>query len=209
MTKTNLLATTGLVLAVSAATAQAATTIFFEDFAEELASIAPANTAGNFTGLDSFTIVNGSVDLFGNGGYSLSCQSAGCLDLDGSTSDAARLESTALSFVAGVTYTLEFTVSGNQRGRANDTLEYGLTGLLNGPLTLTGNDSFQTITRTFTMLADATASIYFDHAGGDNYGIILDSVTVTADTPAVPLPASLPLLGAGLAGLVAMRRRKG
>lgn len=47
-------------------------------------------------------------------------------------------------------------------------------------------------------------SIVFDQAGGDNVGLILDSVTLTE----APEPGSVLLMGLGLAGIGLLRRRR-
>jgi hypothetical protein len=50
----------------------------------------------------------------------------------------------------------------------------------------------------------AGVSIFFDAAGGDNVGPMLDNVTLTA----VPLPAAAWLLLSGLVGFAALGRRR-
>jgi hypothetical protein len=52
------------------------------------------------------------------------------------------------------------------------------------------------------------ARIVFDHAGGDNFGLLLDNVELNARVSSVPEPASLMLLGSGLAGPAVWRRNR-
>ncbi len=211
--RVNKLAASLALLAAPAMATAAPFTLFTEDFAEELTSIAPANQANNFAALDQFTITRGTVDLFGDGGFGLSCPSTGCLDLDGSTSAAVRMETAALGFLAGVDYTLSFNISGNQRGGADDTLTVGIDNgiLADQVLTRAPADPYGVVSYMFTVAADTTGKLFFDHAGGDNLGILLDRVDIVGEGGAavVPLPATLPLIvGAlGLMGFAGARRR--
>jgi hypothetical protein len=69
------------------------------------------------------------VDLFTDGGFGLPCPSAGCLDLDGSTGDAAHLRSIPVfTLQDGVTYQLTANVRGNARGGASDLIVLGMSG---------------------------------------------------------------------------------
>ena len=60
-----------------------------------------------------------------------------------------------------------------------------------------------------SLLADGMAMVSFDSSSGDSWAI--DYSELTADMSAIPVPASLPLLGGALlfGGWVARRRRKG
>ena len=65
-------------------------------------------------------------------------------------------------------------------------------------------DPFSTETLSFTTGgAIPTARIVFGQVGGDNIGMLLDNVKLNP----IPEPASLILLGAGLAGLGIWRRK--
>jgi hypothetical protein len=91
-------------------------------------------------------------------------------------------------------------------------MTFGVAGSFSDPFVLSGNTStasLQTFTRVFVAGA-ASGALFFDHAGGDGAGIILDNVLLqTVDATVVPVPAALPLMVAGLAGLgVAARRRR-
>jgi len=78
-----------------------------------------------------------------------------------------------------------------------------LGGFVSESVTLAATVPWQTLTYFFTVSADSTNAISFNHAGGDNIGIMLDNVSVTD----VNAPSTVALLGLGLFGL-AMRRRK-
>jgi len=193
------------------APASAASIVFDDDFTEQGA--AGNFSQINFTTLANFSIANGSVDFYTNGGFGLPCPSNGCLDLDGTTGNAARLETAGFNLTSGLDYTLALNIAGNQRGGASDSLTFGLISaggvLAQTTVTLPINAGFQSVTVAFSALGDVVGRIFIDHAGGDNFGILLDRVTLTSsDVTTVPLPAALPLLGFGLAGLSLMKRRR-
>ena len=86
-----------------------------------------------------------------------------------------------------------------------------LFGITNGVLSQTEsfawNDGYTTFNIAFTVAANTSGSIFFQDQGNDNLGVILDRVSVS-EAAVVPLPASLPLILAGLGGLGLLRRRK-
>ncbi len=194
----------------------APTTIFFDDFAAEIGAAGAGLGSANFASttnqsLANFTVTDGSLDLFTNTGFGLPCGSAGCLDLDGTTGNAARIETgTALSFVAGATYDITLTISGKNGGSA-ESLSFGLLG---GPTdTFTspvGAQAATTAVLSFTAAGSFADTLFIDHADGDNAGLLLDAVRVEESLPStVPVPASLPLALAGLGLLAGIARRRG
>jgi hypothetical protein len=200
--------------------APAATILFDEDFAEEALTIpAVGGEAPNAVGLDSFTFDSGSVDLYTDGGFGLPCPSAGCLDLDGSTGDAAHLRSIPVfTLQGGVTYQLTANVRGNARGGDSDLMVLGMSGgaFFQGSenFTLAPDDDWRVIEVLLQPIVTADARIIIFHTQGDNVGILLDRVTlVEGYEPPSPLPSPIPLpapalLLMGSLGFLAMAGRR-
>jgi hypothetical protein len=192
---------------MSSATAQAAT-LFDDDFAAEVASATGTVATINFTALENWDIIGGAVDLLTNGGFGLPCGSTGCLDLDGSVRDGVQMETkTAFSFTAGTTYNLALDFAGRNGGGA-ETITFGLSAGVRILNFAPADATDVTETLSFTAATDFSSTLFIESAGGDNFGMLLDRVTLSSDAaPVVPLPASSLLLGAGI-GALAWRARK-
>ena len=122
----------------------------------------------------------------------------GCVDLDGSTKNPGVF-STVVIFAAG-TYKLDFGLFGSLRidDPNSVTISLGSWSVVIASI-LSGADASGSIIFTTTIAGNLT----FENSGGDNIGAVLTSVELSA----VPVPAALPLLAAGLAGLVLLGRR--
>jgi hypothetical protein len=178
--------------------------IFQDNF--DLEAGAANSSSLNYTTFGNWTVSEGTVDVVANSnGWGITCAggSGKCVDLDGSTGNAGILTSSLLSLGAG-TYSLSFDVSGNQRGGAADSFTLALGGFLNESFNFAPTSPWQTVTRTFTVLGDSANSIIFNHAGGDNIGIMLDNVSLSKVD--VPEPTTLLLFALGLIGLGFARR---
>jgi hypothetical protein len=175
--------------------------IFQDNFDSEGAA---GVSALNYTGFANWSVLNGTVDLVADPNtWGIDCVdgTGKCVDLDGSSGNAGTLNSNAFTLAAG-TYSLIFDISGNQRGGSADSMVVTLGGFLNETFALSASDPWETVIRSFTVMQTTSDFISFNHNGGDNVGIMLDNVSV------VPEPGTLALLGLGLAGLGAARRRQ-
>jgi hypothetical protein len=175
----------------------------------------------NVGSLTNWTVSDGTIDYIRHGNqWGISCFGAAgaCLDMDGSTGNAGRITSTStFNLLPGVTYYLEGEVSGNQRGGASDGVTFGIADASNPAFAFTGTWGSIQPGSPFMLhylgvgpvVAPLTVRIFVEGLGGDNVGVILDNVVFRDDTSGnVPEPGTLSLLGLGLAGLAASRRRK-
>ena len=182
-----------------------ASVIFIDNF--DTAAGAAGVSGLNYSSFANWTVSDGTVDVVATSGWGIQCVGGigKCVDLDGSTGNAGKLTSSLLSLTAG-TYSLSFDISGNQRGGAADSFTFALGGFLNESFSLAPSAPWKTITRTFTVSATSANNIIFNHAGGDNIGVMLDNVSLSKVN--VPEPASLAMFGLGLIGLGFARRRQ-
>lgn len=180
------------------------------------------STVLNFNSLTNWTVSDGTIDYIRSGGYGISCVggTGGCLDMDGSTSDAGQITSSAIfPLTAGVTYTLTAQISGNQRGGASDSLTMGLidpaTDAWLVSITLPSIDSGAAFSAvgvnsfSVTYFFNTSVRLSFSGIGGDNIGPILDNVLFTDNTQPVPVsePGTALLAALGLLALALRGRR--
>lgn len=148
--------------------------IFADDFDPENGGSPTLNVPA----LGNWDITDGSVDLIGSGFFDFFPGNGLYLDLDGTTGNAARIETkTAFSLMKG-RYELRFDLAGNQR-EGSDTVTVSLGGVFREDITLEGSRPMETFIRRVTIEDSATATIRFDHAGGDDIGILLFNVRLT------------------------------
>lgn len=186
--------------------ASASATVILQDNFDSEAGAA-GNSTLNYNSFSNWTVSNGTVDVVSNGGWGISCAggSGKCVDLDGSTGNAGVFTSSLLSLAAG-TYTFSFDISGNQRNHWSDSMTMTLGGFLAQSFNLAASDPWATKTYSFTVASATSNYIIFNHAGGDNVGIMLDNVSLTR-TSEVPEPSAMFLFGLGLLGLGFARRK--
>jgi hypothetical protein len=156
--------------------------------------------------IPNWTESNGTIDYIKDIDFGIRClgNAGGCVDLDGSTGDAGDLMTSApISLLAGYNYTLSYYLAGNQRNGPSDTLNVSFAGQTNSH-TLASNAPWTAYSITVAPVANASTAVLFSHVGGDNIGIILDSVVVEQT---VPEPSSIALFGAGGLAIAFLRRR--
>jgi hypothetical protein len=177
-----------------------------------------ATSVLNFNGLINWTVSGGTIDYIRSGGYGISCVggSGGCLDMDGSTSNAGRITSKQLfDFDDGVEYFIDAAVSGNQRGGIDDSVTVGLVREGDGAILAATFGPFApgapfsvSTANFFGQNAVGEWRLFFEGFGGDNIGAILDNVVLRDDRVAnVPEPTTLLLTAMGLLAAAGIRRR--
>ena len=179
-----------------------------------------ASTVLNFNSFANWTVSNGTVDYIRNGGFGISCVggAGGCVDLDGSTLDGGRMVSnTSFATLASETYKISIDVSGNQRGGSSDDITFGffgpgIVGISVGISGIPPSEPFSTRFFVFSGVS-GTSQLSIETSSADNVGVIIDNVvfeclTCQNGNGQVPEPASLALLGLGLAGLGFSRRKR-
>lgn len=197
---------TSAVLTLACASAQSSV-IFSDNFDSEIPdNLVYSGSDTNYNSFTNWTVSDGTVDLVANGDWGLQCAGGAgkCVDLDGSTGNAGKFSSSTFSLATG-SYVLSFDISGNQRNSPSDTMVLQLGGFVFDIISLSATSPWQTVNYAFNVTTASSDFISFNHAGGDNIGIMLDNVSVTAS---VNEPATFALFGLGLAGLFAARRKQ-
>ncbi|QSI76404.1 PEP-CTERM sorting domain-containing protein [Niveibacterium microcysteis] len=186
----------GLALIALALPAHADTTLFQDNF--------DTNGGGLNTVPAGWTVTDGTVDVIGAGtGWDYVPGSGKFLDLDG-TSGLAGTLSVSLNMVAGQHYSAFFDLAGSQVRNDAESVAVSF-GAASGTYSLPRTAGWTHFALDFTPTSTGLYSLSFKNAGGDNVGMLLDNVTVTA---AVPEPETYAMLLAGLGVVAAARRRK-
>lgn len=130
--------------------------------------------------------------------------------------DGSWVEQTVAGFTVGNSYTLSFALASEQQGGGGSTICVSFTAGdcstgTNFSAPLRGAnfwDTWGTDSLTFTATG-ASMTIHFEGVPNNiAFDVGLDNVQITGSTNTVPEPASLTLIGLGLAGLAMVRRHR-
>ena len=179
-----------------------AQTLFFDNFN---ADVQGAST----TTLLNWNVSNGTIDVIGDtptAFFDFYLGNGNYVDLDGSSADAARIETKSSFALAPGNYELSFLLGKNGGSAESMVISVGsaFSTTFSSPAgtiaALTPTSFF------FTVPSATTGTIVFDHAGGDNTGLVIDNVRLAT---VVPEASSLALLAmSGAFGMVVLRRAK-
>jgi hypothetical protein len=152
---------------------------------------------------------DGSVDLIGNGFFDVCPGNGLYLDMSGSTTSNGIL-STKTEFAPG-TYVLSFNLSPNPANVTN--VMYVSLGDWNVTINCSGGYNGIYKSYSYPIITTQVGFLsFYDEAGTNTAGAVLDNVALESVTPtlpaSVPLPGTLLILGSGLAGLIGLSRTK-
>lgn len=152
-----------------------------------------------------WTVSNGTVDVVGPGFFGTVCgNGTRCVDMDGSTSNAGDMSRTFMA-TAGYSYLLSWDMNGNSRGAGDDTMTVSVGGT-SKMYTLNANTALAGYSLNWVANASGLQTVMFSHAGGDNFGILLDNVVLTETASAIPEPSTWALMAGGAMAFFARRK---
>jgi hypothetical protein len=149
-----------------------ATVLFLGDFDAENGG----RGVYNWTAFQHWNVLEGCVDLHGNGFHDVQPGRGLYVDLDGTCNQAGTIETKAAFDLQPGDYVLEFWLAGNSRREGRDTVDVNLGTLYQEQFILRRRDDFALYTRPLSVTTATTARLRFKHMGGDDHGILLDLV---------------------------------
>jgi|SRR6188508_1065280 len=130
----------------------------------------------DWTRFANWNVLNGCVDLHGNGFVDVQPGKGLYVDLDGSCDVGGTLETKTTFTLQPGTYVLEFWIAGNQRIDDPDTVTVSLGSVFQEQFVMQKNDKFELRTRNISVSSQTTAKLRFQNAGGDGRGGLVDLV---------------------------------
>ena len=135
-----------------------------------------------YTGFKNWDVIQGSVDLIGLGFWDFFPEHGLYVDLDGTTRQAGTLSSKKIFRLEPGSYRLEFDLAGNPLSGPN-TVAVRLGRVYNEVFTLNQKEPFRKITRQLSVSATEEGKLVFQHAGGDDQGLLLDNIRLVKLSP--------------------------
>ena len=168
--------------------------VFFDSFDSEpgAGSGQSGLSETNYDGFANWVISQGSVDLLAHGDFGpIDCADfAGkCVDLDGTSNGAGVMTSVDIALDAG-RYKFEMLLAGvsanfgQSQSAAPNAVDISISGIFATTELRNQGDPFVQFVREFEVNAPTVVNIVIANNGGDNFGAILDNVSVT------PIPVS-------------------
>ena len=130
----------------------------------------------NWTSFANWNVLQGCVDLHGNGLFDVQPGNGLYVDLDGSCAAGGTIESKTAFTLAPGTYVLEFWMAGNNRINTADTVNVSLGSAYQEQFVMQPKDKFGLRTRNISVSSQTTARIRFENLGADGRGALVDLV---------------------------------
>lgn len=203
MTKGKLIASLACALMLGSAGVATAAPIFSDNFNTENGGA----YALNYNTFTNWNVINGTVDLIGQGSpYDFLPGNGLYVDLDGSSNAAGLMIPRLLNIPTAGNYTLSFQLAGSHRTPTNETVNVQASlGGYADIFSIASGQGFTTYTADLYFAQAGDLYLTFQNLGGDNMGALLDNISVA---PAVPEPGTMMLLGAGFLGLAIYNKRR-
>lgn len=151
------------------------TILFVDDFDDENGG----EGESNWTSFRNFDVLDGCVDLHGNGYYDVQPGNGLYVDMDGSCWEAGTIETKeAFEFLPDEEYLFEVWLAGNNREQVSDTMDVTLGSVYSEQFILESDDEFELYTRELSVSEPTEAKLKFDHYGGDKQGILIDLIRI-------------------------------
>jgi hypothetical protein len=159
--------------------AQSSNVLFYDNFDDENYKTGELN----YLSLNNWNIVDGSIDLIGNGFFDFFSNHGLYLDMDGSTDKAGTIETKNTFNLLPGKILLQFDLAGSQRQEnpknGPDTVLVKLGDIYSEKFTMGSRVPFQSIERTIPITQPTSAKLSFSQSGNDQVGLLLDNVKLT------------------------------
>jgi hypothetical protein len=148
--------------------------VFLSDFNDENGG----QGVFNWADFAEWNVVDGCVDLHGNGFIDVWPNNGLYVDLDGSCSQGGTLKTQEELVLTPGNYVLEFWLAGNNRRDDPDTVLVNFGAVHQEEIVMQRKDPFRLFQRNLTVSTQTSAKLSFQNLGGDNEGALLDLVRV-------------------------------